>query len=262
MPELPEAQTIAHELHQIITGKKITDIVFRREDIIHPNSEIYSSAYIGAEVHGVRRFGKKIIITTSSGDIAIQLGMTGKLLIDNQGARNTKHDHLLLTLEDGRVLIFNDVRRFGKIGFFRRVHYEVVDALEINSTHLKHSLSKTNKPIKAFLMDQKMLSGIGNIYADEICYRTKVHPLRPSKSLSKKEIELLNDSIHSILLSAIQYGGSSISDYVGLFGQKGNFTQKHKVYGRGGKMCYGCGEELQTIKISGRTTVFCAKEQK
>jgi formamidopyrimidine-DNA glycosylase len=199
----------------------------------------------------------------------VHLGMTGQLLIGSPEAEMLKHTHAVLKLQSGRELRFVDMRRFGRLSVVRIEAEKATGfgapGLEPLDTDLEHfiPLFRGRKtPIKSALLNQKLLSGVGNIYADESLFRAKVRPKRRAASLTRAELQKLHKGLQKVLREAIKLGGSSVSDYVDAEGREGFFQLKHMVYGREGKPCFVCGTPIKRVIIAGRSSHYCPHCQK
>lgn len=276
MPELPEVETIIRNLNTNLCGQKLLSIDFRRRDIIAEKlNSVSVEAIIGESIIKVFRHGKYLLFQfTNNLLMIIHLRMTGKLLYlpllsqeENDYYINHKHTHVIFTFSEGQLL-FNDVRRFGKIYFSKldnSISLEKLlnsgpDALsdKFSDDYLYERAQRSpKKAIKTFLLDQKIVAGIGNIYADECLFLAGIKPNRVAASLSKEESVVLHDKIISVLKDSILSGGTTFSDYRTADNHKGNFQNKLFVYGRSGETCRNCCNNLETIKIAGRTTVYC-----
>lgn len=243
MPELPEVETIRRQLSKKIIGKKLE----------------------GRKITGVRRRAKILILDLSDGtSLIFHLKLTGQLIFNGKPSQYTRK---VFNFNDGSQLIFNDVRKFGwwkKVKDIKKIEKEFgPEALGINLKTLQYLLAKRpNAKIKSLLMDQKFIAGIGNIYSDEILFASRVNPLRRVKTLSGKDIRKIFQNIKKILKAAIKQGGSSVKDYLDVYGKKGNYARYHKVYQKEGKKCPRCGAIIQRIKVNGRSAHFCPKCQK
>jgi formamidopyrimidine-DNA glycosylase len=199
----------------------------------------------------------------------VHLGMTGQLLIGSPDAEMQKHTHAVLKLKSGRELRFVDMRRFGRLSVVRIGPEQEagfgapgVEPLDIDLEHFIPLFHHRKTPIKSALLNQKLLSGVGNIYADESLFRAKVRPRRRASSLTQAELEKLHKGLKKVLREAIKLGGSSVSDYVDAEGREGFFQLKHYVYGREGKPCLVCGTPIKRVIIAGRSSHFCPHCQK
>jgi len=243
MPELPEVETIKEQLVGKIIGKKLNE----------------------KKITDIRRRAKLLIIDFKDGSsLVFHLKLTGQLVFNGRPNKYTRH---VFNFSDGSRLIFNDARKFGWWKFVKNsLIMEKVfgpEALEINLAAFKKALAgRPGSKIKPLLMDQKFIAGIGNIYAAEILFAAKVHPLRLAGSLTEKEIKKIHQNISRILRLAIKHKGSSVQYYVDACGEKGGYEKLHKVYQRDKKDCFCCGTIVKRIKVGGRSTHFCPKCQK
>lgn len=273
MPELPEVETVRRTLEPDLINQKIKAVrVYYGGIIKRPDPEQFVTELAGRMIKGIRRRGKYLIFNVSDGlDLVIHLRMTGQLVVCEPDLPLNKHTHLVFTLGDGRDLRFTDTRKFGLIYLVEQGRYESISGLfklgpepleeEFTPEVLQNSLQKkSGTGLKAFLLDQSQLAGIGNIYADEILFAAGLHPTRPAGSLKPREVKRLYESIRSRLQEGVEMRGTTIRNYVDGRGVKGGFQEKLKVYGRGGDFCR-CGAVLEKITAAGRTTVFCPRCQ-
>ena len=293
MPELPEVESIRLGLLKVIMDQKILKINIFNEKIISSNSNIriankektadFIKNLINKKIINISRRAKNIIIEMEDESIIlIHLKMTGQLMYNTSPH---KHTHIIWELENGR-LYYNDIRKFGYVlyynnieeaitnGHFQKMGVEPLDnALSQQYTsditksyftlgYFTKALANKKKSIKAALLAQDIVVGVGNIYADEICFASKILPQRLCPTLTEKEARTLYHNIKNILQKSIDLGGSSVSDYMLADGSKGNYAQEHKVYGRSGKKCLECSGALLKDTIAGRTTVYCQVCQK
>ncbi len=279
MPELPEVETIKRDLQKKIKSKKIRSVVVNIEKILKKTSwkELVSKVEnrIIQEIH---RRGKYIIIDLDSKEkLIIHLGMTGLFIYPYNKKFalkeiDPKHNHLIFTFADDTQLVFNDVRRFGKV-------YLVCDINEVEGmaklgieplgenfkkeVFIRMMRKKKNK-IKSLLMKQEFIAGLGNIYVNEVLYRANMHPLRVASSLTDEEIGKLFREIKCVLSEAVESRGSTVADeaYRDTDGEKGKFAEKLQIYARKGEPCIKCGSIIEVIKIEGRSTFICPQCQK
>ena len=276
MPELPEVETVVRGLARALTGARIEHIDVRRQDLRFPLPKKLADRVKGRIVETVTRRAKYILINLDSGDVLIlHLGMSGRLVIADDPAAPQKHDHLIFHLHTGSRLVFNDPRRFGLCDLVPKDGLETHKLLrdlgveplagDLDEAYLTRILKDRKTPIKAILLDQRFIVGIGNIYASEILFKARIDPSRPAGSLEKAEIKKLLPSIKAILTRAIAAGGSSLRDYVQSNGELGNFQQSFAVYGREGKSCPNCiceGNRIRKTVQAGRSTFRCPVRQK
>lgn len=265
MPELPEAETIARQLHSQLAGRKLGKLEHVRTDMVRPAGESMENFLKGKTVRRVHRRGKRVVLELD-GDarLVIRLGMTGRLGVQHSADPIEKHTHLRMRIVGGqRELRFRDPRRFGGIWLVRGDDAEGLGAepLEISAGEFRGILRR-RRQIKALLMDQSVLAGLGNIYCDESLYRAGIHPLTLADRLTARQCELLRKAIRAILRSAIRHKGSTLMDYRDADGNAGGFQSRHSVYGREGKQCRKCGTVVKRIVAAGRSTFFCPRCQR
>ncbi|MEY4362623.1 MAG: formamidopyrimidine-DNA glycosylase/DNA-(apurinic or apyrimidinic site) lyase [Actinomycetota bacterium] len=226
----------------------------------------------GATAVSADRKGKYLLCPLDTGDVLmVHLRMSGQLLIDRVATERPRHTHVALRLADGNELRFVDPRTFGEVVVFDPTAEPttVPDLMalgpdpiaeELSLAALRRLLKSTRRAVKAVLLDQHVVAGIGNIYGDEILHRSGISPLRPADRISYAQSSRLHDAIHSVLTEAIEAGGSTLADsqYVDLMGDEGSFQQSHRVYGRSGQMCLSCGRgRVVSRVVGGRTTSWC-----
>ncbi len=276
MPELPEIEHLKRTLEPLLVGASVRRVSLRRPDVVRNIDQSGGGARIaerllgGQRIRALRRHGKELAILSGAGRaVCIHLGMSGQLCHVAAGARPARQDHVhcvwhLGGRAEGRLL-FRDPRRFGGLRVFSseaRLRTERwsrlgPDALAIDSATLRARLRRTRRALKAALMDQALLAGLGNIYADEALFAASMHPLQPAARLPPAASRRLASSIRLILRRAVAAGGSTLRDYRDGRGRPGSFALQHHVYGRGGHPCLRCNRRLETIRIAQRTTVFC-----
>ncbi|MBL4702762.1 MAG: bifunctional DNA-formamidopyrimidine glycosylase/DNA-(apurinic or apyrimidinic site) lyase [Phycisphaeraceae bacterium] len=266
MPELPEVENVRQTLLQLIQGQQIRKVTIHRPDII-TGIATPQSLLLGKTIANVHRHGKQLAILandSTQSTLNIHLGMTGRLM-GLTGLR-PKHCHIEWGLANGDRLGFIDPRRFGGLWTFSGYQDLLQsrwsklgdDALLITSTALSKRLARTTRSLKAALLDQNLVAGLGNIYVDELCFNCKIRPDRIACEVAEiKTFQKLVREMRKLLKQAIKQGGSTLRDYVMVNGHSGQFQNLHKVYGRTGKPCVTCSSPLQGILLAGRTTVFC-----
>ena len=263
MPELPEVETIARALDPRLRGRRILSAEFRCRRVLVGDPDQTAASLAGNKVRGVRRHGKFIVMELDGGGtFVVHLGMTGKLLLN--GAPG-KHTHAILTLDRG-VLLYDDSRQFGRLelseGLPERVRRLGPEPLEVPLVEFAERLRSRKSRIKALLLNQTFLRGIGNIYADEALFRAGIHPLAIARRLRPDRVRRLHKAIHKVLREAIAAGGSSVSDYVDVDGRQGSFQVRHNVYQKTGKPCPRCGARIRRILVAQRGTHFCPQCQR
>jgi len=280
MPELPEVETIARGLNQRVAGDRIESVWLgsKPEPLKSPAKEIVAKLE-GTQIARVRRVGKHIVFDLESDSAAVRsrrkrrpkpsnaqwivhLGMTGRMLVCDPGAEIEKHTHAIVRLASGRELRFVDPRRFGRLSVSYDFEAPGSEPLAVELDRFVELFKKRNTPIKSALLNQKLLSGVGNIYADEALFRAGIRPRRRAASLTRDDLRRLYHSVQEVLKEAIALGGSSISDYVDADGEEGFFQLQHRVYGREGEPCLVCKTPVKRVALAGRSSHYCAKCQK
>lgn len=285
MPELPEVETIARGLAKRVTGDVIEDVwLGSKPEPLKSSAEEIVATLTGKRIETVRREGKHIVVELVPGESVssgrakaarakkpasraqwiVHLGMTGRLQVCSPEDEIAKHTHAIAKLASGRELRFVDPRRFGRLSVASAGDFDAggVEPLEVDlETFIK--LFRGRKVfIKSALLNQKLLRGVGNIYADESLFRAGIRPRRRASSLSREELTKLHRAIKQVLREAIKAGGSSISDYVDADGEEGFFQLRHRVYGSEGEPCLVCKTPIKKIIVGGRSTHYCPKCQK
>ena len=281
MPELPEVETIAHGLHRRVAGDHIESVWLgsKPEPLKSPARKI-ASTLEARRIARVRRVGKHIVFDLESGGAGskrsrakaqarqanaqwiVHLGMTGRMLVCEPGAELEKHTHAIVQLASGRELRFVDPRRFGRLSVTQDFEAPGMEPLRVEPDRFSELFRKRKTPIKSALLNQKLLSGVGNIYADEALFRAGIRPRRRAASLTCEDLRRLCLSVQEVLKEAISLGGSSISDYVGADGEEGFFQLQHRVYGREGEPCLVCKTPVKRVVLGGRSSHYCPGCQK
>lgn len=247
LPELPEVETVVRGLAAVVPGRRIVAV-----------EGVAPVEIVGQSIRAVRRYGKFIVMELDTGLLIVHLGMTGQLLLS---AAEGKFTRARVLMDEG-VLRYDDIRKFGKIYFSTRYPERGPEPLEIAVEEFVERARRRRTRIKALLLDQGFVRGMGNIYTDEALFRAGIHPLTLSARLSRTRLRSLHAAMQELLREAIEAGGSSISDYVGANGEKGSFQERHQVYGRKGMPCVRCETPLERILVVQRGTSFCPKCQR
>ena len=302
MPELPEVETIARGLASRVTGDVIESVWLgsKPEPLKSTAAEIVSTLE-AQRIAGVHRVGKHIVFDLepvagrvgrapsppkgrnlprasvretkssagarpsqpqSTSQWIVHLGMTGRMLVCPPDSEIAKHTHLIAKLASGRELRFVDPRRFGRLSVTRGFEAHGSEPLEVQLGHFLSLFHGRKTPIKSALLNQKLLSGVGNIYADESLFRAGIRPRRRASSLTMEDLRRLYPAVQEVLREAIALGGSSVSDYVDADGEEGFFQLQHRVYGREGEPCLVCKTPIKRVVIAGRSSHYCPKCQK
>jgi formamidopyrimidine-DNA glycosylase len=289
MPELPEVETIARGLAKRVTGDVIESVWLgsKKEPLKSPASKI-AATLEQRRITEVRRMGKHIVFDlareatrssasgrrskislapSSSQPMAqwiVHLGMTGRLQVCDPQIEVAKHTHAILKLSSGRELRFVDPRRFGRLSVATAGDFDAtgIEPLEIDVDRFVELFRGRKTPIKSALLNQKLLRGVGNIYADESLFRAGLRPRRRAASITRDQFTKLQASLKEVLREAIALGGSSVSDYVNADGEAGFFQLQHRVYGRESEPCLVCKRPVKRVVIAGRSSHYCPKCQK
>jgi formamidopyrimidine-DNA glycosylase len=289
MPELPEVETIARDLRGLVTGARIVGMNSNWPPTLRSHEPpAFAAALVGREIEGVGRRGKQLLIWLSPGPdslaardpaagdpavLTLHLKMTGQLFVVPAGTPQDRHVHVVLSLADGRELRFRDMRKFGRMGLYRRdpttglpVEGEAVGVLATGAEPLADDftaerfadlLARRRGRLKTLLMNQDFLAGVGNIYADEALWRARLHPLRDAHTLRRDHVRRLHAGLRDVLAEAVERRGSSVDDYTAPEGD-GSMQEHLQVYQRAGEPCDRCGRPIRRIVVGGRSTHFCS----
>jgi formamidopyrimidine-DNA glycosylase len=278
MPELPEVETVARCLNKLVAGDVIESVWLgsKPEPLKSPAGEIVRTLE-RSRIVGARRVGKHIVIDLlrqekpkgarsrkqeKNAQWIVHLGMTGRMLVSRPADERLKHTHAIASLRSGRELRFVDPRRFGRLSVTTEFAAPGAEPLEVELEAFVKLFRRRKTPIKSALLNQSLLSGVGNIYADEALFRSGIRPRRRASSLSKEDLRRLYLSLKEVLTEAIALGGSSFSDYVDANGDEGSFQLQHRVYGREAEPCLVCRTPIKRIVLTGRSSHYCPHCQK
>ena len=269
MPELPEVETVARGLRVVLPGRRILGVRLGKTDFIDDPAAL-EQMLPGTSIAGVRRHGKFLVIDLAAANgnagamaLLIHLGMTGQLVTAPAQAPAPPHTHVFIALDDGRELRYTDIRRFGRMQILSNgddasaLAKLGLDPLEATEAEFTGRIGGRRARIKALLLDQHVLRGIGNIYTDEGLWRARIHPKRLGANLKPAELRRLHRAVRDVLNEAIRLRGSSVSDYVDAEGQRGEFQLRHRVYQREGKKCFRCKTPIRRAIVAGRSSYFC-----
>lgn len=281
MPELPEVETVARGLQKTILGRKILSVALGKTDFIDDPAAL-EQHLPGRRIETVERYGKFMMLRLSSlesiaavpGDgeaapasLLVHLGMTGNLASRAAHEPHEKHTHVWMLLDDGRELRYTDPRRFGRVAYLAgdAIPAELqrfgADPLLVSAKDFATSIRSRSSRIKALLLDQSVLRGVGNIYADESLWRAKIHPAKAGAGLRVAQTTALRRLLQEILRKAIAMRGSTIADFQDGNGEPGEYQKRHRVYGREGRSCYRCGAMIRRTIVAGRSSYYCPKCQ-
>ena len=282
MPELPEVETIARGLAKRVSGDVIESVwLGQKKEPLKSSAAEISATLEQSRIAAVRRMGKHIVFDLAPANgrkpnsrmkpkpfqqkkaqWIVHLGMTGSLRICEPQAEVAKHTHAILKLSSGRELRFVDPRRFGRLSVSTEFDATGVEPLEVDLDRFLTLFRGRNTPIKSALLNQNLLRGVGNIYADESLFRAGLRPRRRASSITREQLRQLLLAVKQVLTEAIALGGSSISDYVDAEGEEGFFQLQHRVYGREGEPCLVCKTPIKRVVIAGRSSHYCPRCQK
>ena len=266
MPELPEVETTRRGIAPHIDSQTIKKLVVRQPSLRWPIPDNLARLIRNKTIEAVERRAKYLLIKLSNGQIIVHLGMSGSLRIIQADEPPMAHDHVDLVLTNGAALRYTDPRRFGC--WLWQSKRENTHSLlahlgpeplseAFDGEHLFQCSRKRKVPVKTFIMDNKIVVGAGNIYANEALFLSGIRPDREAGRISRQRYQVLADNIKKVLAKAIKQGGTTLRDFVGGDGQPGYFKQELQVYGRGGEPCFECKRELTEIRLGQRSTVFC-----
>lgn len=270
MPELPEVETTRRGVSPYCVGQVVSELVVREPRMRWPVPEGLPQLVVGHRIEAVERRAKYLLFRMAPGSLLVHLGMSGSLRVVDPAQLPGKHDHIDLKLRSGACLRYHDPRRFGSFLWLESgdVH-PLLDHLgpeplsDAFDGDLLYRLSRGRSgPVKNFIMDGKVVVGVGNIYANEVLFLAGIHPKRSARRISRARYNLLATCIKQVLTSAIEQGGTTLRDFVGGDGKPGYFAQQLFVYGRTGQACKRCGGALREIRLGARSTVFCVTCQR
>lgn len=273
MPEKPEVMTVVKNLKPVLLGKTINKCNVYWDNIIaYPISNEFKRKIIGQKINDITTRGKFIVLELDDYHLLIHLRMEGKFMFREKNKDINKHEHVEFILDDSTSMRYHDVRKFGKMYLFNKNETFKVKPLselgkefydkDLTKEYLHDKLSKLKVPIKTALLDQSIITGIGNIYDDEILFYSKINPNRKANTITLKECQSIIDNTKEVLSKAIEKGGTTIKSFTSSEGVHGLFQHELKVHGKGGEPCPVCGTTLEKTKIGGRGTNYCKKCQK
>lgn len=268
MPEMPEVETVRRGLIDQVKGKRITDIEIRYQNLITGDVNEFVETVKNSVIEDIGRRAKFLLIHLDNGyTIISHLRMEGKYKVSSDVNAIDKHSHAIFSLDDGQMLIYNDVRKFGRMQLWptdRLFENKSLKKLgpeplsdEFTFENIKPRVIKHRKDIKTVLLDQSVMSGLGNIYVDEVLWQAKIHPETPANHLTDEDIKIIIKHANDEIRLAIQSGGSTVRSYLDANGHKGNMQDRLQVYGKEGLPCPRCQTTIEKIKVGGRGTHFC-----
>jgi formamidopyrimidine-DNA glycosylase len=280
MPELPEVETVRRGLLSKLRGRKVTAVkVFRPDSVGHPSPRDFAAKLVGHKFVDIERRGKYLLFELDKGaQLGAHLRMSGRLLVMQPGGEaksrvRAEHVRVRMELDDGNIFLFEDMRVFGRLWYVPKgiPAEKVVSGLadlgveplsdDFDADYLAEVLQRKSQPIKGALLDQTLIAGIGNIYADESLHLAGINPQRPARELKRAQLEVLTARIKEVLTRAIEKRGSTLRNYTDSDGVNGNYQSIANVYGRKGEKCNTCKTAIERVKLAGRSSHYCPKCQ-
>lgn len=273
MPELPEVETVKETLKSIILGKTIIQVVVRYDKIIHGMSvSDFQNTLNGKTFTDIGRFGKYLFFYLNELVLISHLRMEGKFFIKPIQEPFEKHEHIIFVFSDGLSLRYHDTRKFGTMEIVNKGYEYLTDSIKkmglepfdpmFTGQYLQQKAQRSSRVVKVFLLDQNTISGLGNIYVDEVLFRSGIHPETPVNKLSSDDFVKLADSSRQVLMRAVDLGGTTIRSYLSSLGVSGRFQNELLVHMRDNELCYQCQTPIIKIKVGGRGTYLCPTCQK
>ena len=267
MPELPEVETTLRGIEPHICNQIISDVIIRNKSLRWPVPASIKKVLPGQKLNQLQRRGKYLLLFTDAGTLIIHLGMSGSLRINQTNVEAEKHDHVDIVFKNGKVLRYRDPRRFGcilwttkSVGQHKLISVMGPEPLsdDFNGNYL-YEMSRSRKSnVKSFIMDSKIVTGVGNIYASESLFDAGILPGRQACRISRQRYQLLADCIKTVLIESIKQGGTTLKDFTREDGQPGYFKQSLKVYGRAGEDCIKCHHTIRQKTLNQRSTFYCS----
>lgn len=272
MPELPEVETIVRGLKEPIEGKVILEVDVLRPDLLREDSALFARELVGKRIRVVARRGKNIVITLNGEwALVVNLGMTGRLLVPRSSSSpsDATHPGVRFALSTDSELVYDDVRRFGVLERLTTSEWQARSrslgpeplGSGFTKRHLEKALAGSRSPVRSWLLDQRKVAGVGNIYANEALHRAGIHPRRAASSVNPDEALALHQGLRAVLRSAIHRRGTTLRDYRDASGGRGSFSEELRVYGRAGLPCRRCGVDVERVVFSNRSAFFCPECQ-
>jgi formamidopyrimidine-DNA glycosylase len=270
VPELPEVETVVRDLRPQLVGRRLCAIRVGKKALRQAWASGWTKRLTGRDVRTVRRRGKWLLIDLDAGLLVVHLGMTGQLTVAPADHPQADHTHFVADLDDGRQLRFRDIRRFGSVTLWgdADTFASALDGrlgpepFDLPAEHFRAALADTRRCLKAVLLDQRVVAGVGNIYADESLFEAKLPPGRLGRDATPAEADRLRRAIITVLNRAIERRGSSIRNYVGGSGLRGSYQEEFRAYGRTGQPCPRCRTPIERQRLAGRSTHYCPKCQR
>lgn len=272
MPEIAEVETVRRTLKKMILNKKIVDVNILYGKMIESDIKDFKKILVGRSFVDIDRIGKWLMFDLGDYYLLSHLRMEGKFFVKNHDEEIVKHEHIIISFSDGTELRYHDTRKFGRMNLVKKEDIKNVEAIskqgieptsdKLTKEYLKEQFKGKTAPIKNLLLDQTIISGLGNIYANEVLFASRINPERKGSSITLEECEKIAESSKEIIKKAIENGGTTIKSYTSSLGVTGRFQQFLQVHKKEGELCPICGNPIKRIKIGGRSTYFCEICQK
>ena len=272
MPEIAEVETVRNTLKNMILNKEIKSVNVIYPKMLESNVEEFKKLLPGKKIIDIKRVGKWLIFDLSDYYLLSHLRMEGKFFVKNHDEEINKHEHIIITFTDNTDLRYHDTRKFGRMNLIKKEDLDKTEAIrkqgiepisdELTKEYLYDKISKKHLPMKTILLDQTIIAGLGNIYADEVLFASKIHPLTKGCDITLDDCAKLKESSKKIIEEAIKCGGTTIRSYTSSLGVTGRFQQFLMVHKKEGEPCQICKTPIERIKVGGRSTYFCPKCQK
>jgi formamidopyrimidine-DNA glycosylase len=265
VPELPEVETIVRDLRRLVTGAKIRKVEVLKPDLIGGDARAFASDLAGASIRAIDRRAKNLVFDLDDHRLVVNLGMTGRMLVLPADGDLPAHLGVRFELDDGRLLLYQDVRRFGRLERITAEQWAARDAAlgleplspELDAPTLYRLTRNSRVAVKSWLMDQRRVVGVGNIYASEALFRARINPRLAAGRITKRQAAALVDAVREVLREAIDFRGTTLLDYRDASGEQGGFAARLRVYDREGEPCRVCSTPIRRIVQGGRSTFFC-----
>ena len=272
MPEIAEVETVRKVLKREIVDHRLKDINVRYPKIIVGDAGKFKDKLVGQKFTDIKRLGKWLIMELNDYYLLSHMRMEGKYFIKNHDEEINKHEHIIISLDNNKDLRYHDTRKFGRMILTTKDNlYDIpeikkqgieVGSSDLTLSYLKEKLHHKKLPIKTVLLDQSVISGLGNIYVNEVLFASCINPLKEARTLNDEEIKRIISSSKEIINEAIEMGGTTIKSYTSSLGVEGNYQSKLQVQGRENQKCFNCGSLIKKIKVGGRGTYYCPNCQK
>ena len=272
MPEIAEVETVRNTLKNMILNKEIKSVNVIYPKMLESNLEDFKNILPGKSFIDIKRIGKWLMFDLGDYYLLSHLRMEGKFFVKNHDEEINKHEHIIISFVDGIDLRYHDTRKFGRMNLIKKEELDETEAIkkqgiepiskDLTKEYLYEKIHKKHLPMKTILLDQTIIAGLGNIYADEVLFASCINPLKKGSEITLDDCERIKDSSKKIIDDAIKYGGTTIKSYTSSLGVTGRFQQFLMVHKREGEPCNVCKTPIERIKVGGRSTYFCPKCQK